>query len=219
MAIRRAVTAAEKSVVKDWHFLVKSSVSGLQSKFLAMCHIFAHAQKTPSANRLLVHRKVDRYRHRICHWWETADYVGEDESANKKGRFIGLKLKQEAARSKHDTQFATADRNSVDWLLLIATKTVPRLRIAVYIWMAQNTCRTPWCIPPTWCEDAFLVAIKSSVVSLRAWLMAQTECHVNSHSQVSFASLDLLIELTRSSLAIVIDDVLGHAWNRPKVSD
>ena len=61
--------------------------------------------------------EVDRY----CHWnrrrQETADLLGENESAKKKKEkktdMSVSKLKQQVARSENDARFAAADTNYV----------------------------------------------------------------------------------------------------------
>ena len=76
-------------------------------------------RRRPLPKRLLVRLELDRY----CHWprrrGETADKLGENESAKKNKKNYGpidmsvSKLKLEVARSEYDARFAAADRNRV----------------------------------------------------------------------------------------------------------
>ena len=45
--------------------------------------------------------------------------------------------------------------------LSIATKMVLRPRVAVYIWMVEDTCWPPWCIPRTGGAETILVAVET----------------------------------------------------------
>ena len=81
------------------------------------CGVLVHVQKTSSAKGHFVHGEVDRY----CHWHrhrrETADYLGENESAKKMKKTVHVSFEVEAAsrttRSENDARFAAADRNRV----------------------------------------------------------------------------------------------------------
>ena len=97
------------------HGIQQLVISKRNPQHQKQCGILVHVQKTSSAKRLLVRGEVDSY----CHWQrrrrETADVLGENESARKmkKSDRSVSKLKQQVARSEKDPRFAAADRNFV----------------------------------------------------------------------------------------------------------